>query len=90
MGGIGQAKHPWIRTGEGGKRLVLLRIIQGEGLLPVGEGRTLAHRDGQGTSQHKVGCQEIRRLLVLLGEGEKLFSQLSRCLRLAPHNMKMP
>ena len=39
MGRIGQAKHPWICTDEGGKRVVLLRIIQGEGLLPVGEGR---------------------------------------------------
>ena len=38
VGCIGQAKHPWIRAEEGSKRMVLLRIIQCKGLLPVGKG----------------------------------------------------
>ena len=83
-------KHTWIRAEEVGKRVVLLRIIQGEGLLPVGEGRLERTENGQGIAQHKVGGQEKRRLLVLLGQGEQLFSQLARGLRLTPHNMKMP
>jgi hypothetical protein len=77
-GRIGEASHPGVLQGTVG--VAVLGIVERDALLEVLSGRDKLSEMAQSEPQHKVGTQEMRRVVDTPSQSETLLSQFVRCL----------
>src|SRR5712692_5413300 len=87
-GRIVSARHPRVLAVQQGMGLVLLGVVEGNGLLKVCSGRGKLAPPDQRISERKMSLQEQRGVLYALGQAEELLCQRARCLVLPSHMIK--
>ena len=89
-GRIAEAPCPGILPVEEGMRAVLLRIVEGDTLLQVGQGRDELAKTEQAISQGPIALQTEGRVVLALPQGKEFLCHFPGGLQVTSHFVKSP